>query len=66
MILYRFARLLQALGLILVPIAVAGNLAEIAEARTALSLKESLMLSGLGMLSFGVGYFLQQQVKPSG
>ncbi len=64
MILYRLARGLQLVGLILVPIAVAGNLAELADAQTALSLKASLMLSALGVGCFGIGWWLQQQVKP--
>lgn len=56
----RLGRTLQLAGLIIVPIAVAGNLAEIANAQTALTLKESLMLSALGGAVFLVGWLLQQ------
>lgn len=52
-------RTLQAIGLILVPVAVAGNLAEIARAPVALTLRESLLLAGLGMIVFCAGYLLQ-------
>lgn len=62
--LYRFARLLQLLGLVIVPIAVAGNLAEIADAQSALTLKQSLLLSALGVGCFGLGWYLQQRVNP--
>ncbi|HMP03511.1 MAG TPA: hypothetical protein PKD86_04440 [Gemmatales bacterium] len=56
----RVGRVLQFAGLVIVPIAIAGNLAEIADARTALTLKESLLLSGLGMSCFLFGWLLQQ------
>lgn len=62
--LYRLARGLQLLGLILVPVAVAGNLAEIADAQTALTLKQSLLLSAAGIGCFLAGWLLQQQTKP--
>ena len=66
MMIYRIARGLQLIGLILVPVAVAGNLAEIADARTALSLRDSLLVAAAGVGCFGLGWWLQQQVKPSG
>lgn len=61
---YRMARLLQLLGLVLVPLAVAGNLADIAGAQRRLSLKESLILSGVGIGLFYFGWLLQQKTKP--
>lgn len=64
MALYRVARVLQFIGLVLVPIAVAGNLAEIAQVPNALSLKESLLLAGVGIGCFFVGWLLQERVKP--
>lgn len=62
--LYRLARALQLVGLILVPFAVAGNLAEFADAKAALSLKQSLLLSALGIASFTLGWLLQQRTRP--
>jgi hypothetical protein len=56
--LYKFARLLQLAGLILLPVAIAGNVAE------KLNLWESLRWSALGMLIFFIGWSLQKGVKP--
>ena len=55
---YRIARFLQLAGLILLPVAVSGNVAE------KLDLRESLSLSALGVLIFIIGWSLQQFVKP--
>lgn len=63
--LYGLARVLQLAGLVLVPVAVAGNLAELAGPGVRLDLKESLLLSGLGIALFYAGWWLQQKVKPS-
>ncbi len=54
--LYKLSRLLQIVGLILLPLAIAGNLSP--ERR--LDLRESLTLSAIGIIVFGAGYFLQQ------
>ncbi len=62
--LYGMARLLQLVGLVLVPLAVAGNLAEIAGADNRLDLKQSLILSGIGIGLFYIGWALQQKVRP--
>lgn len=56
--LYKIGRLLQFAGLLILPIAVAGDAAE------KLELKESLALSGIGMLIFGVGWSIQQGSRP--
>jgi uncharacterized membrane protein YjfL (UPF0719 family) len=56
--LYNVARLLQFAGLLILPIAVAGNVAE------RLSLKDSLIWSGVGVVVFLVGYLLQQTTRP--
>jgi hypothetical protein len=61
--LYRLARLLQVIGMIIVPLAIAGNLAEAAGARFALDIKEMLLLSALGIIIFYIGRGLQQRVK---
>jgi hypothetical protein len=56
--LYKLGRLLQLVGLILLPVAIAGNLAE------RLSVTGLLNLSGLGVLAFGLGWLLQQAGRP--
>jgi hypothetical protein len=61
---YGLARLLQLVGLVLVPLAVAGNLAEIAGAENRLDLRASLVLAGIGIGLFYLGWLLQQRVKP--
>jgi drug/metabolite transporter (DMT)-like permease len=54
--LYRLGRLLQIIGLILLPVAIAGNLSP----ERPMDLRASLTLSAIGVLVFGVGYLLQQ------
>jgi hypothetical protein len=61
---YGLARLLQLVGLVLVPLAVAGNLAEIAGAENRLDLRASLVMAGIGIGLFYLGWLLQQRVKP--
>lgn len=61
---YKLARALQLIGLIMVPLAVAGNLAELAAADNRLTLGESLFMAGMGILCFMIGYFLQTRIKP--
>jgi hypothetical protein len=56
--LYTVARVLQFLGLLILPIAIAGNLAD-----ERLNLKESLELSTAGIVIFAAGWLLQQGVK---
>ena len=55
---YRIARFLQFAGLLILPIAISGNVAE------KLDLRESLSLSAAGVLVFIIGWALQQFVKP--
>jgi len=62
--LFKLARFLQLAGLIIVPIAVAGNLVEVADAGKSIDLKTSLVLAGVGVAVFYIGYALQQRVKP--
>ena len=54
--LYRLGRTLQVIGMILLPLAVAGNLSP----ENTLSLRMSLVLSGVGVGVFILGYLLQQ------
>jgi hypothetical protein len=54
---YKVARFLQLVGLLVLPVAVSGEVAE------RLTLKESLVLSGAGIAVFFVGWLLQQTVK---
>jgi len=58
--LYKLGRFLQVVGMILVPIAIAGNLAP----DTPLDLRTSLTLSFLGVGIFSLGYLIQQVGKP--
>jgi hypothetical protein len=57
--LYSIARFLQFAGLIILPIAIAGNLAD-----QRLSVPQSLMLSAIGIVVFFVGWLLQQGTRP--
>ena len=54
--LYNLGRFLQLVGLIMLPLAIAGNL----QPNNPLSLGTSLTLSSIGMLIFFVGWLLQQ------
>jgi drug/metabolite transporter (DMT)-like permease len=57
--LYKLGRLLQIIGLILLPLAIAGELSP----ENKLDLRSSLSLSGVGVIVFGLGYLLQQMGK---
>ena len=52
-------RLLQLVGLIILPVAIAGNLAN-----ERLTLMQSLTLSAVGVLVFSLGWLLQQGARP--
>ena len=54
--LYKLGRLLQIIGLILLPLAIAGNLSP----ERPMDLRSSLTLSAVGIVVFGLGYLLQQ------
>ena len=56
---FALGRLLQLIGLILLPIAIAGNLAD-----ERLTLMQSLTLSAIGVLVFSLGWLLQQGARP--
>jgi uncharacterized membrane protein YGL010W len=56
--LYRLGRILQFVGLILLPVAIAGDLTE------RIDLRRSLSLSAVGVAVFTVGWLLQQAGKP--
>jgi hypothetical protein len=55
---YRLGRLLQLMGLVLLPIAMAGNIAE------RLDLRAMLTLAGIGVGVFALGWLLQQTARP--
>ena len=55
---YKLGRFLQLLGLIIVPIAISGNVSN------SLDLKDSLFFSAVGILVFFAGWLLQQTTKP--
>ncbi len=54
--LYKIGRFLQLVGLILLPVAIAGNIAP----DTPLDLRASLTLSAVGVLVFVLGWLIQQ------
>jgi hypothetical protein len=56
--LYKLGRVLQLVGLIVLPIAMAGN------ATDRLTLGKMLILAGGGILVFFIGWLLQQSSKP--
>jgi hypothetical protein len=56
----RLARLLQIFGMILLPVAIAGNVADPGH----MDLRTSLGLSALGVLVFLIGWSLQQKTRP--
>jgi len=58
--LYKFARFLQLLGLLICPVGIAGNVARPEE----VTVKMSLMISGAGILIFALGWLLQQAARP--
>jgi len=55
---YRLGRILQLLGLLILPAAIAGEMAE------RLTLKESLTMTGVGISVFFIGWLLQQNKRP--
>jgi hypothetical protein len=58
--LYKLGRVLQLLGLLILPVAIAGNVAD----PERMDLKQSLGLSALGVLVFGAGWLVQQTGRP--
>ena len=58
--LYKLGRLLQLAGLVILPVAIAGNVAR----PDSVSLKASLTLSAVGVGVFALGWWLQQATRP--
>ncbi len=58
--LYKLGRLLQLAGLVILPVAIAGNVAR----PDSVSLKTSLALSAVGVAVFALGWWLQQGTRP--
>ena len=56
--LYKLGRVLQFAGLVILPIAVSGGVAN------KLTEKEELLLAGIGIAIFLVGWLVQQRAKP--
>ena len=57
---YKIGRVLQVVGLILLPVAIAGNVARQDE----VNLRLSLTLSAVGVAVFVLGWWLQQATRP--
>jgi hypothetical protein len=55
---YKLGRLLQFAGLVILPVAIAGDMAG------KLELRESLTLSAVGIVVFFTGWLLQQAARP--
>ncbi len=55
--LYKLGRSLQIVGLIVLPLAIAGNLAPEPQG---IDLRTSLTMSAVGTIIFGLGYLFQQ------
>ena len=60
MVLYKLGRFLQVVAMILLPVAIAGNVAD----PQRVDLKTSLILSGAGVVIFIVGWLIQQAGRP--
>jgi hypothetical protein len=56
--LYKFGRLLQFAGLVIWPVAIAGDMAG------KVDFKESLTLSAVGVVVFFAGWLVQQAARP--
>lgn len=59
--LYGTGRVLQLIGLLLLPLAIAGEISPNKD----LNLSQSLALTAAGLCVFGLGYALQQYARPS-
>jgi hypothetical protein len=57
--LYKLGRFLQLLGLILLPVAIAGNIAR----EEVINLKVSLLISGIGIGVFFLGWLIQHMTR---
>ena len=56
---HKLGRLLQFLGLVILPIAIAGNVAD----PERMDLRQSLTLSGAGIAVFSLGWLLQKAAR---
>jgi len=60
MLFYKVGRFLQVVGMILLPLGIAGNVAD----PQRIDLKTSLSISAVGVVVFLVGYAIQQLGRP--
>jgi hypothetical protein len=56
---YKIGRILQFVGLVLLPVAIAGNIAR----QETVNLKVSLVISGIGIVVFALGWLIQQAAR---
>jgi hypothetical protein len=61
---YKVARFLQFAGMMILPVAIVGNVVQGSRDEPVLSLKDSLVLSTIGVLVFVLGWLLQQGSRP--
>ncbi|HEY1376821.1 MAG TPA: hypothetical protein VGF55_08500 [Gemmataceae bacterium] len=54
--LYKFGRALQVAGMIILPVGMAGNIVRPEQ----ISVRDSLVIAGVGVVVFGAGWLLQQ------
>jgi hypothetical protein len=59
---YSLGRVLQLMGLLVLPVGVAGNVAR----PDAVDLKQSLGIAALGIALFSLGWFIQSKAPPPG
>jgi hypothetical protein len=64
LMLYKLGRLLQLCGMVILPVAIAGELARTWDKARGLDLREFLTVSGVGVLIFFAGWLLQQLGRP--
>jgi hypothetical protein len=58
--LFKLGRVLQIVGMIILPVGMAGNIVRPEQ----ISVQDSLVIAGVGVVVFGVGWLLQQAGRP--
>jgi hypothetical protein len=58
--LYKLGRALQVAGMLILPVGMAGNILRPEQ----ITVKDSLVIAGVGIVVFGIGWLLQQAGRP--